>query len=405
MLAQRLSLITRSGTAATRAALGAARAGGLDIVDLAGGQIALDPPAALVDAAIAALRRGVAGYTDTLGLPELREVLAACLTERTGGSWSSRELAVTAGAKQALAHIATAILNPGDEVIVPSPSWPTFAAQIALAGARAVAIRTAPPDWLPDVHDIQAALTARTRAIIVNSPHNPTGAVYGARLLRQIADIALSNKLWVVHDAAYEGLVYSPGKHVRLLDVAPDLQPRLLHVGSFSKRLAIPGWRLGYLGAPAEVINAVGILQAHSTSNPSVIAQQAILDFLSMGSSAFEGEVLQHLQHNRQRALSVIGALDDVSAGAAQGGFYLYLDVSRLLGRWKSGRSVTSADDLAALLAHAGVGTVSGTVFGDPAGLRLSYGARPDDLERGLARMAETLDGLQQTSRHGRSRP
>ncbi len=392
MLAQRMSSFAGSGTAAARAAAKAAQASGRTIVDLAAGEMRCEPPGTVIAGAIEALRRGENRYTDTVGIAPLREAIAKRLSLDTGHVWSADEVAVTAGAKQALFNAAMTVLDPGDEVIIPAPYWTTFPAQVALAGARPVFVDTRRNGYRPRIADLRAAVTPATRAIVVNTPNNPTGAVYDRATLAGIAELAIRTGLWVIFDECYGSFVHEPHEHESIVSVVPEVRPRTLMVNAFSKALALTGWRLGYLAGPKEVIGAVKALQSHTTSNPNVIAQHAVLAYLETGDRSYEAGLRAMLGVARARGLAILGDLRAVPAPQAEGGFYFYVDVSAILDRLGPGATV---DDVARrLLMEAGVATVAGSAFGDPAGLRLSYGGALADLEEGLARLVVCLNRL-----------
>lgn len=385
MLAQRMSLFSASGTANARAAAKAAAASGKGIIDLSAGEIWCEPPGTVVAGAIAAIERGENRYTDTVGIALLREVIATRLSLDTGHVWSADEVAVTAGAKQALFNAAMTVLNPGDEVLIPSPYWTTFPAQVQIAGAKAVFVDTRENGYWPRIEDLRAAVTPTTRAIVVNTPHNPTGAVYDRALLGSIAELAIRAKLWIIFDECYGSFAHEPHHHENIVSVVPEVRSRTLIVNAFSKQLALTGWRLGYLAGPKEVIAAVKALQSHTTSNPNVIAQHGVLAHLESGDRSFEAGLRTMLAVARRSGLEILSRLRDAPMLGAEGGFYFYLDLSTVLARCAPG---TTIDDLTnRLLAEAGVAGVAGSAFGDPTGLRLSYGVQRDELEAGLVRL------------------
>lgn len=392
MLARRTALFASSGTSNARLAAKKAAAEGREIIDLSAGELWSRPPQIIRSAAIAAVEEGVSRYTDTLGLEALRHAIAKRVARQTGLFWETNEIAVTAGAKQALFNAAMTILDPGDEVIIPQPYWSTFPAQVTIAGAIPVYLETAGNGYLPSVETLGAATSEKTRAIIINSPNNPTGRIYDEGFLAQVAAFALDRDIWIVFDECYHEFAYAPNAHASMLTVAPEARPRTLVVNSFSKTLALTGWRIGYLVGPREVISAVKALQSHTTSNPNVIAQHAILAYLEQDDDSFVREARAELTMKRARSLQILSQLNGVPLPAAEGGFYLYLDVSALLGRSVRGRELGSADDVARLLLdEAGVATVPGNAFGDLSGLRLSYGLPLEALETGLFRIVETL--------------
>lgn len=393
MLAHRTGLFATSGTANARAAAQAAAASGKEIVDLTAGEIWAELDTTLRAGAISAIQHGITRYTDTVGLLELRQAVSRKLSLETGQLWNPDEVALTTGAKQALFNASMVLLNPGDEVIIPVPYWTTFPAQVSIAGGQPVFVDTRATAYIPRLEDLRAAITPATRAIIVNTPSNPTGVVYDQATLRGIGELAVAHGLWVIFDECYGAFAHEPCAHQSMVSVVPEVRSRLVIINAFSKALAITGWRLGYMAAPREVIKAVKALQSHTTSNPNVIAQHAVLAYLEAGDGAYERGLRTQLRNARSVGLGILSSLKRVPRPTAQGGFYFYLDLSCLLQRTCKDRLEKSADDVAnVLLSRAGVAAVSGTAFGDPAGMRLSYGGPIDKLEIGLQRLVEVLN-------------
>lgn len=393
MLAHRTSLFKSSGTAAARAAAKAAADAGKEIIDLTAGEIWADLAPTIRDGAIKAIERGVNRYTDTVGLAELREAIAIKVASETGQSWSLEEIAVTAGAKQALFNTALVLFDPGDEVIIPAPYWTTFPAQVLVAGGMPIHIETRQNGYLPRIEDIRNAITSRTRAIVVNTPGNPTGVVYDEATLIGIAGVAIEHDLWVIFDECYGPFTYDGRAHHPIVSLVPEVRSKTVIINAFSKSLALTGWRIGYLAAPKEVISAVKALQSHSTSNPNVIAQYAVLHHLQTGDGSYEAELKSRLIASREAGLEILGDLKSVPFATAMGGFYFYLDLHEVLAAATNGGSPRTADDVVtALLSSAGVAAVSGSAFGDPFGMRLSYGADRDKLELGLRELVVTLN-------------
>lgn len=393
MLAHRTTLFKSSGTAAARVAAKAAAASGREIIDLTAGEIWSDLAPSVRDGAIAAINRNLNRYTDTVGLLELRQALACKISAETAQSWSVDEIAVTSGAKQALFNAAMALLTPGDEVLIPAPYWTTFPAQVVIAGGTPVFIETRNSNFVPRLMDLAAAVTSKTKAIVVNTPNNPTGTIYDRDTLAGIAQLAIDRNLWIIFDECYGAFAHEPHTHQSIVTVAPGARDRTLIVNSFSKSLALTGWRIGYLAGPAPVISAVKALQSHTTSNPNVIAQHALLHFLERGDPAFQQQLQRQLTGARALGLSILSTLTLVPRPAAQGGFYFYLDLTGLQRcANRRGRQLNSDDVVNALLLDAGVATVSGTAFGDPAGVRLSYGIDLELLDEGLRRLTAALN-------------
>ncbi|MBN9235620.1 MULTISPECIES: aminotransferase class I/II-fold pyridoxal phosphate-dependent enzyme [Phyllobacteriaceae] len=393
MLAQRTKLFASSGTAAARAAAKAASDAGKEVIDLTAGEIWSDLAPSVREGALAAIERGENRYTDTVGLRELREALAAKVARETGQVWHGEEIAVTNGAKQALFNAAMVLLDPGDEVIIPSPYWTTFPAQVLIAGGRPVHVDTRDHGYVPRAEDIEGAITPKTRAIVVNTPSNPTGVVYDQSTLEQIADLAIRRDLWIIFDECYGAFAHAPHAHHPIVSLVPEARSRTIIINAFSKTLALTGWRIGYLAAPKSVIDAVKALQSHTTSNPNVIAQHAVLEHLRRGDGSYERHLSEQLTQARRLGLDILSRQAIAPLPKAQGGFYFYLDLRELADSGAISTAPRTADDVVnALLAQAGVAGVSGSAFGDPMGLRLSYGIDHDKLALGLERLVGVFD-------------
>ncbi|WP_025038630.1 pyridoxal phosphate-dependent aminotransferase [Bradyrhizobium sp. DOA9] len=393
MSAKRMSLLPSSGTATARETATRAVATGARIIDLSAGEVSIEPPSSVREGALGAVNAGVNRYTDSIGMLPLRAAVAEDLSRNTGLTWHPDEVAITAGAKQALLNASLALLDPGDEVIIIRPYWPTFAAQVRLIDATPVFVDTFPPDYLPNVETIGAAITPKTKAIIINSPNNPTGAVYDSSTLCSIGAAAVEYGLWIISDECYSNFIFTGAQHQSILTAHPGVRPRTILVNAFSKALAITGWRVGYLAAPPEIISATKLLQSHTTSNPNVIAQHAILHHIQTADGEFAYRMHERLSKVRRLGLSILSELTGATAARADGTFFFYLDLERLLKR--SARTEHSIDRAAQLLlTEGGVCSVAGSAFGDMSGLRLSFGAPPDLVEAGLRRTVQTLNGL-----------
>ncbi|WGS16563.1 aminotransferase class I/II-fold pyridoxal phosphate-dependent enzyme [Bradyrhizobium sp. ISRA443] len=270
------------------------------------------------------------------------------------------------------------LLNPGDEVLIPAPHWTAFPVQPLLAGGTPIFVETRDNNFQPKLADLAAAATSKTKAIVVNTPNNPTGMIYNRDTLADIAQLAIDRDLWIVFDDCYGAFAHAPHTHHPIVSVVPRVRARTLIVNSFSKSLALTGWRIGYLAGPEAVISAVKALQSHTTYNTNAIAQHALLHHLESGDAAFQQKLQRHVGDARTLGLSILSTLRSIPQPAAQGGFHLYLDLSSLQRRARGLGPEFNADDVGnALLMDAGVATVSSTAFGDPAGVRLSYVSTP----------------------------
>ncbi|MCZ7450273.1 aminotransferase class I/II-fold pyridoxal phosphate-dependent enzyme [Agrobacterium rhizogenes] len=388
-----MSLLPQSGTAKARIAAQAAQTQARDIIDMSGGEIWAELIQPIREGALQAIADNAARYTETIGMLALREAVAEKISFETGQSFSRDEVAITAGAKQALYNIAMCLFDPGDQVIIPSPYWGTFPAQVKLAGGTPVFVETRSNGFIPRIEDMERVVTPLTRAIIVNTPNNPTGAIYDRQTLILIARLAVERKLWVIFDECYAPFVHDGSVHHPIVSLVPEVREHLVIVNAFSKSLALTGWRIGYLAAPPRLVRAVDTLQGHMTSNPNVIAQAAILHYLRNHDRRHEARLLSRLQMSRQEGLAALSRLRTVPVPQAQGGFYFYLDLGCSRSGAQQQGSVSDAQNAARLiLEEAGVATVPGTAFGDRDGIRLSYGIDPALVREGCERVVAQLN-------------
>ncbi|ALV05181.1 pyridoxal phosphate-dependent aminotransferase [Roseateles depolymerans] len=394
-LAERMRLVTAPGTSSMRSKANALRAQGIEVVNFAAGELFFDASEGMRRHAVAAVNGRRNRYTPPLGMPELRERLAEHLSLRLGVRYAPDEVAVTCGAKQALFNTALILLNPGDEVLIPAPYWETFPTQIQLAGGVPVIVDTTRSGFRPRVEDLHAALTDRTRMIVLNTPNNPTGVVYDESLLRDIGEFARRHGLWIVFDECYGELVREGHVHHNVVSLCPELKAQTIVVNSFSKSHAVTGWRVGYAAGPRQVIGAMHNLQGHTTSNPSTLSQYAAHGVMEDGDPSFLHTVNTFLEDQARIAREIVGEVRSISVAPAEGAFYLYLRVASRLGGRYGGRPIETIDALAELLlgeAHSAV--VPGSAFGDPCGLRISYAVETSALTQGLLKIRDVLNAI-----------
>jgi len=389
----RVRAITESVTLAITAKAKALRAAGEDVIGFGAGEPDFaTPPHVVAAAQAAAADPAMHRYSPTPGLPALREAIARKTERDSGLVVSPDEVLVANGGKQALCNAFLALIDPGDEVLLPAPYWVTYPEQIALAGGRTVVLPTdAASGFRVTVEQLEAARTPATKALVFVSPSNPTGAVYPPEEVEAIGRWAAEHGIWVVTDEIYEHLVYGDARHVSMPVVVPELRERCVVANGVAKTYAMTGWRVGWTIAPVEVTKAMTRLQSHTTSNVSNVAQAAAL-------AAVEGPLdevaAMRETYDRRRRLTTerLNAIEGIVCPEPQGAFYAFPSVEGVLGRTVGGRTVTSSLELCeALLDTAKVALVPGEGFGAPGYVRLSYALGDDDLARGLDRIAEAL--------------
>jgi aspartate aminotransferase len=363
------------------------RAEGIDVVDFGAGEPDFASPAVAVEAARQALADGFTKYTPGSGIPELRAAVAADYARRYGAPWQGSQTIITVGGKAALFELALALFEAGQEVVIPSPCWVSFPEQVRFAGADPVLVPTSGEDGFR-IHagPLLAAVTPRTRAILLNSPCNPTGGVVGEEDLREIVQTAAARGLLVVADETYERFVYDGGRHASAATLAAEFPETVVLVGSFSKTYAMTGWRIGYAMGPPAVIRAVEQVQSHATSNPTSFAMVGALEALRRGGPSIERMIAAY-QERREFLVPRLNALPGFRCRPPDGAFYAFPHVT---GAFGPGRESSTA--LAEfLLEEARVAVVPGEAFGSDEHIRLSFACSLAALAEGLDRMATAL--------------
>jgi len=398
MLADRLKTLAPSSTLAVQAKARELRARGIDVISFGAGEPDFDTPERIKQAALQAMRRGQTKYTEVGGVPELRAAVCAKLKRDDGLEYVPDEILVSCGAKHTLYNLVTALLNPGDEMLVPSPFWVSYPEQARLLGAVPVSVETREATGFDlDPDRLRAAVTPRTKLIVLNSPNNPTGAVFSREALEAVARLAVERGLWVVSDECYESLTFE-GRHVSIASLGPDIKARTVVVNTCSKAYAMTGWRIGYAAGPRALIRAMTDVQSQVTSNPSSVAQWAAVEALS-GPQDDVAKMAGEFDRRRRLIIAGLNALPGVTCVMPKGAFYAFANVSGLFGRtWTHGETQTplkgSVDVTGFLLEAARVAVVPGLDFGSDAHVRLSYATSDTLISEGLTRMKAAIATL-----------
>ncbi|MDP6975648.1 MAG: pyridoxal phosphate-dependent aminotransferase [Acidimicrobiales bacterium] len=394
-LSRRISAIAESATMAVDARAKALKAAGEPVIGFGAGEPDFATPDHVVEEAIAACSDVAAHrYTPAGGLPALKEALVEKTQRDSGWRPEVSEILVTNGGKHAVYNACAAVLDPGDEVLLPAPYWTTYPESIGLAGGVPVVLPTdTASGFRVTVEQLEAARTERTKALMFVSPSNPTGAVYPAEEIAAIGRWAVEHGIWVIADEIYEHLVYDGHEHHSMRALVPDLADQCLVVNGVAKTYAMTGWRVGWLLGPAHAIKAATNLQSHATSNVSNVAQRAALAAVSGGLTAVEA-MREAFDRRRRRMVELLTAIDGVDLMVPQGAFYAFPDLSAFLGRTIAGNTPETTADLAALVLDAAkVAIVPGEAFGAPGYARLSFALGDDDLGEGITRIADLLNG------------
>ena len=392
-ISRRVGAIAPSATLAVSNKAKALKAAGENVIGFGAGEPDFPTPDHIVEAAVAACRNPVNHkYSAVGGLPELKEALAAKTQRDSGFVCEPADILVTNGGKHAVYNTFEALLNPGDEVILPAPYWTTYPEPIALAGAVTVPVLTTAPDgFRATVDQLEAVRTDRTKALVFVSPSNPTGAVYSRDEIEAIGTWAVEHGIWVITDEIYEHLVYGDNEFHSLPVVVPEIRDRCVILNGVAKTYAMTGWRVGWMIGPSDLIKAATNLQSHSTSNVCNVAQVAALAAVS-GPLDAVAEMRTAFDRRRTTMHSLLSGIDGVVCPEPQGAFYAYPDLSGVLGRTYDGVTPTTTLELADLLLEkAKVAIVPGEAFGVEGGARLSFALGDDDLGEGVGRIAEFL--------------
>ncbi len=390
-ISARVGAITESATLAVDSAAKAKRAAGAPVIIFGAGEPDFATPDHIVEAAARACHeRRFHGYTPAGGLPELREAVAVKTRHDSGYEVGADQVLITNGGKQALYEAFATLLDPGDEVLLPSPYWTTYPESIRLAGGVPVDVPTDESSgYLASVEQLEAACTERTKLLVFVSPSNPTGAVYPPDAVAAIGRWAVERGLWVVTDEIYEHLVYGDATFSSMPVQVPELADRCVVVNGVAKTYAMTGWRVGWLLGPADVVRAATNLQSHATSNVANVSQAAALAAVTGDLSAVH-EMRTAFDRRRRTMTAMLRDIDGITCPEPQGAFYCYPSVRGLLGRRLRGQTPQSSLDLASLaLAEADVAVVPGEAFGTPGYFRLSYALGDDDLAEGVGRLAK----------------
>ncbi len=391
MLSLRSTKIKPSPTLAIDSRAKSMKASGMDVINFGVGEPDFDTPENIKEAAVKALKDGFTKYTPVGGIDPLKDAIIDKLKIDNDLSYKREEIIVSCGAKHSLYNIAQALYGYGDEVIIPSPYWVSYPDQVLLNDATPVFVKTYASDsFMVRPEALEKCVTKKTKALILNSPSNPTGMIYDKEILQQIAELALKYNFYIISDEIYEKLIYDGAKHVSIASLDNEVKGKTIVVNGLSKSHAMTGWRIGYAAGPAEVIKAMTNIQSQSTSNPNSIAQKAAIEALT-GPQDFIGMMLDEFDKRRRYIVSGLSAIKDIACA-----FYAFPNTARIYGRRFGDSKISSSSDLALyLLEEAKVALVHGEAFGDDDYVRLSYAISMDDIRKGIERIGEAINKLE----------
>ncbi len=386
IIAARATALTPSLTLAIDSRAKAMHAEGVDVCGFGAGEPDFDTPDHIKAATIEALESGFTKYTPSAGIPELREAIAAKLADDNGLHYSASQVIVTAGAKQACANAILATVDPGDEVIIPAPYWLSYPEMVRLAGAEPVIVQTTEvTGWKMTAEQFENAMTPRTKMVIINTPGNPTGAVYSRGELEAIVAVAKEEEILILADEIYEKLVYDGAEHVSIASLDKETYDLTITINGFSKSYAMTGWRLGYLAAPEGIAKVVDSIQSHTTSNTTSFAQKGAVAALK-GDQQQVTDMREEFDIRRQYMVGRIAEIPRVSLVTPNGAFYVMPNIGEL------GLNSTNFADK--LLSRSNVAVVPGVAFGDDRTVRLSYATSIDIIKKGLDRFEDFCRSL-----------
>lgn len=383
-LAARVNTLSPSTTLAITAKAKEMKESGIDVIGLGAGEPDYNTPANIIEAAYASMKEGKTKYTPAGGLPALKDAIILKLKRDQQLDYSRKEIMIGIGAKHVLYTLFQVMLDPGDEVIIPTPYWVSYPEQVKLAGGIPVHIEgTAAAQFKVTAEQIREAISSKTKAVIINSPGNPTGMIYSKEELLQIAEVCKEKDIWIISDEIYEKLIYGGEKHISIAQLSDDAKKRTLLINGVSKSHSMTGWRIGYIAGDEVVVEAMTNLASHSTSNPTTTSQYAAIEAYNGSQDAVETMRID-FESRLDRVYPQISAIPGFNVIKPQGAFYLLPEVSEAVN--KTGFS--NVDEFAeALLTNANVAVIPGSGFGSPDTIRLSYATSIDMLEEAIRRI------------------
>lgn len=394
-ISQRCQRVTGSLTLAIDAKAKEMKQKGIDVVGFGAGEPDFDTPEHIRKAAKDALDLGKTRYTPAAGMPELRQAICDKLKRDNGLDYVPQQIVVSNGAKHSLFNSFQALLEEGDEVIVPGPYWVSYPEIVRMAGGVPVIVEGREENnFKPTIEDFRAAVTDKTRAVVINSPNNPNGFVFTREELQAIGDLAIEKDLSIVSDEIYEFLVYDGAEHISIASLSPEIKERTIVINGMSKAYAMTGWRIGYTASPLNAAKAMTNFQSHSTSCPNSIAQYAALTALSGPDDQLKSMVAE-FDRRRRRIVELINEIPGLSCKPPKGAFYVMMNISGVFGKRYNGAPIVDSMSFTQLLLdNSHVAVVPGAGFGADAYVRLSYATSMENIEKGLARIKEFVGKL-----------
>ncbi|HHV72268.1 MAG TPA: pyridoxal phosphate-dependent aminotransferase [Clostridia bacterium] len=387
-LAKRAAAISPSPTLAITAKAKEMQKQGIDIIGFGAGEPDFDTPEHIKQSAIAAIEQGFTKYTPAAGIEELRQAVCVYLKGSQGLIYKPSQVVICSGAKHALYNIFQVILDPGDEVIVPAPYWVSYPEQIKLAEGNPVIVETTESEgFILTPEKLRKTITPKTRALILNSPSNPTGAIYNEEQLLEIARLALEYGFYIISDEIYNEIIYDGRSFKSIAALGEEIKQQTIIVNGVSKTYSMTGWRIGYAVGEETIIKAITDLQSHSTSNPTSFAQKASVDAL-LGDQAFVRIMVQEFKKRRDYMVEKLNGMPGIECSCPPGAFYVFPNISGLIGKKHNDQEIKGSLSFAELLLQkARVAVIPGIAFGNDNHIRLSYATSFEKIKQGLERI------------------
>ena len=394
-LSKKAQSIESSVTLAITAKAKELKESGVDIVSFSAGEPDFNTPKNIIDAAIKAMENGNTKYTNTNGVISLREAICKKFKDDNGLVYNPSQIVVSTGAKQSIANALLAILNPGDEVIIPTPYWVSYPELVALADGKAVFVESHEEySYKFTKENLEKVVTSKTKAIILNTPNNPTGAVYSRSELVEIAEFAEKYNLIIISDEIYEKLIYGEKKHISIASISQDAYERTIVINGLSKSYAMTGWRLGYCGASEKIARLMTNIQSHMTSNVCSITQYAAIEALS-GPQDKVNEMIIEFEKRRDYMVETLKNIKKFSIIEPEGAFYIMINIDKCLGKEINGQKIENSMDFSSkLLEYEKVAVIPGKAFGLDNYIRVSYATSMELIEKVLKRINKFIDKL-----------
>ena len=394
-LSERVKNIQASQTLAITSQVLKMKADGKKIISFGAGEPDFNTPNNIQEEAIKAIKDGFTHYTSASGIPELKKAVIEKLSRDQGIYYNTNQIIISNGAKHCLYNALMALCNPGDEVLLPTPCWVSYTEQIKLAQAKPVFIRTSQENQFQlSAKQVENSITDRTRVLLINTPNNPTGAVYNEEELQKIADILVEKDIYCISDEIYEKLVYENEKHFSIASLGPNIKEKVLLINGVSKSYAMTGWRIGYTAGPEGIISGMSKFQGHCTSNANSIAQKASVEALK-GDQESINHMHDEFDKRRKFIVKELNKINGFSCDMPKGAFYAFPDISKLLktGMLYHGEEIKDSLQLANyILSEAEVAVVPGSAFEAEGYLRLSYATSIEEIEEGMSRLKKLFN-------------